>query len=163
MRIRPATAADVPALLQLVHAAYRGEGGWTTEAGLIDGSRTDADELTALLPHLLVAEQDGTPVGCCALTQRGERGHFGLFAVDPVRQGAGLGSALLTAAEERTRELGLAEVEMTVLAPRSELIAYYARRGYQATGETRPFPYGVERNGRPRTEDLEFVLLVKRL
>jgi N-acetylglutamate synthase-like GNAT family acetyltransferase len=163
VQIRPARPDDVAPLLELVHAAYRGKGGWTTEADLIDGGRTDADELHALLPHLLVAEQDGTCVGCCALSPRGGRGHFGLFAVSPALQGAGVGSALLSAAEERTRALGLAEVEMTVLSVRTELIAYYARRGYLDTGETAPFPYGLERNGRPRRPDLVFAVLRKAL
>lgn len=153
-------------LLEIVHAAYRGkEAGWTTEAELIDGSRTDADELTELLPDLLVAVDDGTGdvVGCCALTQRGDVGYFGTFAVDPRRQAGGVGSALLAAAEERARALGLQAVEMTVLSVREELIAYYARRGYADTGQTRPFPYGVTRNGRPRRDDLVFAVLKKDL
>ena len=52
---------------------------------------------------------------------------------------------------------------MTVLSVRAELLAYYARRGYLPTGETRPFPYGVERNGRPRRDDLVFAVLAKEL
>ena len=151
--------------MQLVHAAYRGGGGWTTEAELIDGTRTDVEEITGLLPDLLVAEDEATGelLGCCALTAREDRGYFGTFAVRPALQGGGVGSALLAAAEDRARELGLRVVEMTVVSLRSELIAYYLRRGYVDTGQTRPFPYGVERNGRPRRGDLEFALLEKAL
>lgn len=166
MLIRAAEADDVPELLDLVHSAYRGEAsraGWTTEADLIDGSRTDAEELRALLPDLLVVEQEGALVGCCSLVPRADRAYFGLFAVRPGLQGGGIGSALLTAAEQRARDLGLHEVEMTVLSVRTELLAYYARRGYLPSGETRPFPYGVERNGRPRRDDLAFAVLVKQL
>ncbi len=36
-------------------------------------------------------------------------------------------------------------------------------RGYLPTGETRPFPYGDERFGIPRRDDLVFVVLEKRL
>jgi hypothetical protein len=46
--IRAATPADVPLIVPLVHAAYRGEAsraGWTTEADLLDGPRTDADDV----------------------------------------------------------------------------------------------------------------------
>jgi N-acetylglutamate synthase-like GNAT family acetyltransferase len=164
--IRPARAEDVGALVALVTSAYRGDSsraGWTTEADLIDGSRTDADEMRDLLPDVLVAVEDGALVGCCALTARGDRGYFGTFAVLPTLQGSGVGSALLTAAETRAQGLGLPTVEMTVLTARSELIAYYERRGYVDTGETRPFPYGVERNGLPRTDDLVFTVLVKQL
>jgi N-acetylglutamate synthase-like GNAT family acetyltransferase len=163
--IRPARPEDVPVLVELVHAAYRGEGGWTTEAGLIDGTRTDAQEITELLPDLLVAEDSATGqvLGCCGLTARGDHGYFGTFAVRPDLQGGGVGSALLTAAEDRARALGLAAVEMTVVSLRRELIDYYLRRGYVDTGQTRPFPYGVARNGRPRRDDLEFAVLHKPL
>ena len=164
--IRPAQDEDVEALVALVTSAYRGESsraGWTTEADLIDGGRTDADEMRELLPDLLVAVEGGALVGCCALTARDDRGYFGTFAVLPTLQGGGVGSALLAAAEARALDLGLPTVEMTVLSVRTELIAYYERRGYVDTGETRPFPYGVERNGLPRTDDLAFTVLVKEL
>jgi N-acetylglutamate synthase-like GNAT family acetyltransferase len=153
----------VPLLVGLVHSAYRETGGWTTEAELIDGTRTDTAELTELLPDLLVAEVEGEVVGCCALTVRGDTGYFGTFAVRPSLQGAGVGSVLLATAEERARELGLRAVEMTVVSVRDELIAYYVRRGYAETGQTRPFPYGVARNGQPRRDDLEFAVLEKSL
>lgn len=163
--IRSARPEDVPVLVELVHSAYRGTGGWTTEADLIDGSRTDSDELTELLPDLLVAEDDQTSevLGCCALSVRGETGYFGTFAVRPSLQGGGVGSALLAEAEDRARSAGLRSVEMTVVSVREELIAYYLRRGYVDTGQTRPFPYGVERNGRPRRDDLAFTVLEKPL
>ena len=48
--VRHATEADIPDLLQLVTAAYRGEAsraGWTTEADLLDGNRIDAEALRA--------------------------------------------------------------------------------------------------------------------
>lgn len=166
MQLRPARPDDVPPLVALVTSAYRGESsraGWTTEADLLDGGRTDTHELTALLPDLLVAEEDGQLVGCAALSPREGHGYFGTFAVRPDLQSRGVGSRLLEAAEERTRALGLGAVEMTVLSGRTELIAYYARRGYVDTGERRPFPYGVERNGVPRTDDLEFAVLRKAL
>ena len=164
MQIRPARAADVPGLLDLVTSAYRGDSsraGWTTEADLIDGGRTDADELTELLPDLLVAENETGLLGCCALAARAGVGYFGTFAVSPILQGGGVGSRLLAAAEGRAAALGLPAVEMTVLSVRAELIAYYERRGYVRTGETRPFPYGQTKNGLPRTDDLEFVVLLK--
>jgi N-acetylglutamate synthase-like GNAT family acetyltransferase len=166
VEIRPARASDVPALLDLVTSAYRGDAsraGWTTEADLIDGGRTDADELTELLPDLLVAEDETGLLGCCAMTERDGVGYFGTFAVRPTLQGGGVGSQLLAAAEARALERGLPAVEMTVLSVREELIAYYERRGYTRTGESRPFPYGVTKNGLPRTDDLEFVVLLKPL
>jgi GNAT superfamily N-acetyltransferase len=169
--VRPATAADVPALLELIHSAYRGEAsraGWTTEADLIDGSRTTAELLSADLADpavtILLAEDATGLLGCCAVTRRTEdTAYFGTFAVRPGAQGAGLGSRLLAAAEEHARAAGAVRMEMTVLAQREELLAWYAKRNYAPTGERRPFPYGDERFGLPRRDDLEFVVLTTRL
>jgi hypothetical protein len=52
---------------------------------------------------------------------------------------------------------------MTVIHLRDTLIAWYERRGYRRTGETEPFPYGDERFGIPRRDDLYFVVLEKAL
>jgi hypothetical protein len=52
---------------------------------------------------------------------------------------------------------------MTVVHVRAALLEWYARRGYSLTGETKPFPYGDERYGRPTRDDLYFVVLSKRL
>ena len=54
-------------------------------------------------------------------------------------------------------------MEMTVIASRDELIAYYERRGYALTGERRPFPLDDPRFGLPKTRELEFVVLEKDL
>jgi hypothetical protein len=50
-----------------------------------------------------------------------------------------------------------------VIVQRAELIAWYERRGYTRSGEYLPFPYGDERFGKPRRDDLRFEILVKRL
>jgi hypothetical protein len=52
---------------------------------------------------------------------------------------------------------------MTVIQVRDTLIAWYERRGYSLTGETKPFPYGDDRFGRPLRNDLHFVVLEKTL
>jgi ribosomal protein S18 acetylase RimI-like enzyme len=103
--------------------------------------------------------------GCCELRQRdGGAAYFGMFAVNPVLQGAGIGTAVLGEAERQVRKLwGATRMEMTVLVQREELIAWYVRRGYRRTGVTEPFPYGEERFGRPRRPDLEFEVLAKDL
>jgi hypothetical protein len=50
-----------------------------------------------------------------------------------------------------------------VIAQRTELIAWYRRRGFESTGETRPFPYGDARYGRPLRDDLVFAVLARPL
>ena len=59
---------------------------------------------------------------------------------------------------------GLAtRIKMTVIAQRTELIAWYERRGYRRTGAREPFPYGDPRFGLPRRPDLYFEVLEKQL
>jgi len=168
---RPALAADVPAIVALVESAYRGDSGrlgWTTESDLLDGRRTDVDGVGALLLQadsvVLLAERDGELLACCHLERQGEAGYFGMFAVNPLLQNGGIGKALLAQAERHAREhWQCLAMRMTVIEQRAELIAWYERRGYQRTGEYRPFPYGDERFGIPRRDDLRFEWLVKTL
>jgi GNAT superfamily N-acetyltransferase len=161
----------------LVHSAYRGESsqqGWTTEADLLDGQRTDAEEVHGLMSReescLLLALRDGTLLGCCHIERKRTPGkdvdacYFGMFAVTPTLQGGGVGGALLAEAERYVRvEWGCGEMHMTVIDVRAELIAWYERRGYRRTGEHSPFPYGNDRFGVPKRPDLRFELLVKGL
>lgn len=167
LTFREAEPADVADVVALVESAYRGDSsraGWTTEADLLDGRRTDEAGIAAVLEApdatLLLAERDGRTVGCCELRRVGELGYFGTFAVDPAIQGGGIGARLLAHADaEAVRRWGAPALEMTVIAQRGDLIAWYERLGFVATGERRPFPYGDERFGRPRRDDLEFVVL----
>ncbi|MBC2874185.1 MULTISPECIES: GNAT family N-acetyltransferase [Streptomyces] len=181
--IRAATAADAPALVPLIESAYRGDAsraGWTTEADLLDGQRTDEEGVTAVLTaegsrvllaehpegpeHPEGAENPAGPIACCHIEHRGDHAYFGMFAVLPALQGAGLGRVMLAEAERVARaEWGVREMHMTVIRQREELIAWYERRGYRRTGKMVPFPYGDERFGIPRRADLEFELLVKEL
>ncbi|MFD9304338.1 GNAT family N-acetyltransferase [Streptomyces sp. NPDC060048] len=171
LNFRSAVAADVPALVELVESAYRGDSsraGWTTEADFLDGQRTDAEDVARIVGHpdgmLLVVERDGEIMSCCHLEHRGDHVYFGMFAVRPGQQGGGLGKQVLAEAERRAREQWAAkEMRMTVINVREELIAYYVRRGYERTGEMSPFPYGDARFGVPLRDDLAFELLVKAL
>ncbi|MFE3743474.1 GNAT family N-acetyltransferase [Streptomyces sp. NPDC059134] len=168
---RDATAADAEALVALVESAYRGDSsrtGWTTEADLLEGQRTDRDGVLAVIEapgsRLLAVERDGTLIACCQLEHRGDAAYFGMFAVAPGAQGGGLGRVIIAAAERTAREgWGVQEMHMTVIRQREDLIAWYERRGYRRTGKLFPFPYGDERFGVPLRADLEFELLVKPL
>jgi GNAT superfamily N-acetyltransferase len=169
---RPAASSDVAALHRLIESAYRGDAaraGWTHEADLLGGQRTDEAELRDILADgrrlLLLAEVDGVLAGCVQVADQGEGlAYLGLLTVDPIRQAGGLGRRLLDAAEAEARSrFAAARLEMTVIRQRAELIAWYERRGYRLTGETRPFPLDDERFGLPQTRELEFVVLEKAL
>lgn len=169
--IREAIAGDLPALHALIERAYRGDSakaGWTHEADLLGGQRTDlaalADMTADPAQHLLVATTGDALTGCVTVTRRPDgRGYLGLLTVDPALQAAGLGRRLIAAAEDCARDFDATAMEMTVIASRGELIRYYERRGYALTGERRPFPLDDPRFGLPKTRDLEFVVLAKAL
>jgi ribosomal protein S18 acetylase RimI-like enzyme len=166
-----ATPADVPALHDLVESAYRGErskAGWTSEADLLGGQRTDPRMLARVIADtaqaiLVFKDEDGIK-GCVTVEQRADHGYIGMVSVRPTAQGAGLGRAMLNAAETHlVREWGMARARMTVIAQRDTLIAWYERRGYVLTGDTAPFPYGDPQFGTPKRDDLYFVILEKQL
>jgi GNAT superfamily N-acetyltransferase len=171
MHLEPATSDDLPALHALVESAYRGASarrGWSHEADLLEGQRTDLAALEAMLDdpaqHLLVFRDNEVLRACVALTAKHDGlAYLGLLTVDPKRQAAGLGRLILAAAEEHAAAFGASRVEMTVIAQRSELIAWYERRGYALTGEQRPFPHGDPRFGLPRRDDLIFAVMEKTL
>lgn len=171
LTFRPATPADVPALVELVTSAYRGDAsrvGWTTEADLLEGNRIDPEVLRADLARprsrVIVAERDGAMLACAHVAEEDGAGYFGMFSVVPGLQGGGIGSAVLGEAERVAREeWGLPAMRMTVIDVRDALIAYYERRGYRRTGIHKPFPYGDERFGIPRRADLRFEVLEKPL
>lgn len=168
---RLATPGDVAVIVPLVESAYRGDvsrKGWTTEADLLDGQRTDPAGVAELITKpgscMLLAERDGALLACANLEKRGEAGYFGMFSVRPDLQGAGIGRATLAEAERLARDdWHCREMHMTVISVRDELIAWYERRGYKRTGIHSPFPYGDERFGIPKRGDLRFELLVKAL
>ncbi|MBM4109777.1 MAG: GNAT family N-acetyltransferase [Phycisphaerae bacterium] len=168
---RDACPEDVACVVALVERAYRGEvsrAGWTTEADLLDGQRTDAREIGELVhgqdSRVRLAFLDGELVACVRIDRGSGYGYIGMVSVEPTRQRDGLGRQLLAEAERVIQEdLGLNRARMTVIGQRVELIAWYARRGYQPTGEREPFPYGEPRNGLPRRPDLYFEVLEKQL
>ncbi|HVJ00099.1 MAG TPA: GNAT family N-acetyltransferase [Sphingomonas sp.] len=153
LAIRPATRADLPRLHPVIERAYRGETarrGWTHEADLIEGQRTDQATLAAILDDaaecLLIAESGGIPVGCVQISDRGGGlVYLGLLCVEPTLQAGGVGKQILAAAEEAARtHFGATAIEMTVIESRSGLIAFYQRRGYVLSGETRDFPIPLD-------------------
>jgi ribosomal protein S18 acetylase RimI-like enzyme len=171
LEFRCATLADSAAVVALVESAYRGDAsraGWTTEADLLDGQRTDAEELAGILndtdARLLLATRGGELVGCVLLRREATGGYIGMLAVRPFLQALGIGKRLLAEAETRARiEFGAKRSRMTVIEQRHELIAWYVRRGYRVTTRTEPFPYNNPRSGLPRRADLRFVVLEKAL
>jgi GNAT superfamily N-acetyltransferase len=131
-----------------------------------DGHRDDGQTNDPADNQVILVHTDAAGLACCVHLQRlpNHRAYLGMLTVRPVGQAQGLGRALLAAAEQwAAREWGTRDMQMTVIAQRAELIAWYVRRGYARTGETRPFPYGDARFGLPKRADLYFEVLAKAL
>jgi len=170
--IRDAVAADIPALHLLIESAYRGEAsraGWTTEADLLDGQRTDPEDLADILADpkqaLLSAWRGDDLLGCVLIADRDEgTGYFGMLSVSPTLQGGGLGRRLVEAAHAAlAQRFGARRVRISVFPQRETLIAWYERLGYRLTGDTLPFPYGNPRFGLPLRDDLYFRVMERAL
>jgi predicted N-acetyltransferase YhbS len=170
--IRAATRTDIPALHVLVESAYRGDSarrGWTHEADLLDGQRTDPVSLAEIIDdpdqRILVALDGSAIIGCVQIARKENgKAYLGLLSVNPLLQATGLGKQLIAAAEhDAATYFGASVMEMTVIGKRTELIDYYRRRGYLPTGEERPFPFGDERFGLPKTSELVFIVLARNI
>jgi predicted N-acetyltransferase YhbS len=145
---RKATSKDAASIAALINNAYRGETsryGWTTEADLLSGLRTEVDEVLCLIAAddtmLLLCFDGTTLLGSVTLEKQGNVAHLGMFAVHPQQQGQGIGKQLLAFAEHAAVETwDVKSMVMSVITLRQELIAFYQRRGYSLTGALKPFP-----------------------
>ncbi|KAI5926932.1 putative acetyltransferase [Camillea tinctor] len=173
LQFRTATPDDASQLQALVKSAYRGETsrqGWTTEADLVADDRIDVKGITAKITApdgvvLMATDDDGALVACCEVVKRSaDLAYFGLFAVDPRRQGGGLGRQVLNYTEDYCRRIwSVTKLEMNVIWTRDELISWYIRRGFRKTGKSKPFPYEELVNGAALRDDLYFDVLEKDL
>ena len=167
MPVTKAIQTDVPELNVLVNSAYRGETskqGWTTEANLLDGLRIDEETLNGYFadPTIIIlknTDENGSINGCVYLEARGPKLYVGMFSVSPVLQGKGIGRDLLLAAETYAKQLSCHTLTMTVISIRHELIGWYERRGYKATGEILPFH--VEKKFGVARQPIELIVLEK--
>lgn len=170
LTFRPAVVADVARIVALVNGAYRGDSsraGWTTEADLLAGQRTDADEVRSLIAAdesiILLCQEGEEIIGSVHLQHGKHVAYMGMLVIKPPMQGQGLGKKLMRAAEDTAIKLwGVEKMLMYVVTLRHELIAFYERRGYRRTGKLKTFPKEL-RFGIPKVEGLEFELMEKLL
>jgi GNAT superfamily N-acetyltransferase len=169
---RTAADSDADVLVAFVNGGYRGESskrGWTTEADILGGQRTDPEKMREMIGEggarvELAFAEDEALLGCVHLKREADGScYLGMLTVDPARQALGIGKLLMAHSEEVARAWGCRRMRMTVISMRSELIAYYERRGYAKTGATEPFPENDPRFGLPKVRGLTFVELAKAL
>ncbi len=169
MNISKASAEDIPQLDALINSAYRGESskkGWTTEADLLGGIRTDADSLQKMISKkdaaiLKFCNEDNELTGCVYLEKKDNKMYVGMLTVSPLQQAKGIGKKLLVAAEEYASTQQCSAMQMTVISVREELIKWYERHDYCNTGETQPFPtdekFGIQK------QPLLFIVMEKQI
>jgi GNAT superfamily N-acetyltransferase len=169
-------AGEHAEVIELVNAAYRGQGGesgWTSEIGLVEGLRITPERLREEFagegaPTILLMREGRQLMACVHLRDTRSRSgrpacHISMLAVRPGQQDRGLGRLMLEWAETQGRARGARVARMTVVSVRETLIAWYERRGYRRTGESDPFPYDQPRFGVPQRAGLEFVVLERDL
>ena len=161
-----ASAHDIPRLCELINIAYRGQQGWTTEHHLVAGDRIKPSHLHSLLSQqhgaLLVNRSISGIDACIHIATSSSHAHIGTFAVMPTLQGCGIGTKLLNAAEAYAVDYQMTICEVAVLAPRTELIAFYQRRGYQTINKQEQYPIHLD-VGQPAVDNLKVVYLQKSL
>lgn len=171
IKFRFATKEDAAAIVLLVNSAYRGDSsrkGWTTEADLLGGQRTDEMAITEDIVRpgsfFLMALKDQRLISTVHLEKKDDGAcYFGMFTVEPEMQASGMGKLVMEESEKIARSWNCDRIEMTVITVRSELIAFYERRGYKFTGKTKEFPSHNERFGLPKRSDLVLGIWEKRI
>lgn len=153
-KIRIASSADDEQITAVINAAFK-----IVEAFFVDGNRITLDEVRQHRARgaFLVAGNEEAITGCVYVEPRGERAYLGLLSVDPARQQGGLGSRLMEAGEEYCRERGARFMDIYIVNLRTELPAFYERRGYVENGTT-PFPEDV-----PTKQPCHFINMTKPL
>ncbi len=166
-QILPSQVEDAYELSMLVNSAYRGDTGrqgWTTEADLIDGTRTDPalleDVIKAPDSQILKYVEDDKILGCVELRKESDKLYLGMLTVTPLLQGKGIGKKLLQASEQEAERLKCTAIYMNVLSDRKELIEWYERYGYSDSGKRKPFSFTDPRYGQPKKK-LVFILMEK--
>jgi predicted N-acetyltransferase YhbS len=153
-KIRIANSDDDQKVTAVINAAFK-----IAEEFFVDGNRITLEEVQQHRASgaFLVAESDDAIDGCVYVEPRGERAYLGLLSVDPARQQGGLGSRLMEAGEDYCRERGARFMDIYIVNLRTELPAFYERRGYVENGTT-PFPADV-----PTKQPCHFINMSKRL
>ena len=126
-----AESDDVPDLVRVINATYE------VEKFFVSGDRTNAEVIRHLMTKgVFLVERDpaGAIAGCVYVERRGDRGYFGMLAVDPARQGGGVGRRLIASAEQYVRDGGGTAMDIRVVNLRTELPPFYRRLGYVETG-----------------------------
>jgi N-acetylglutamate synthase-like GNAT family acetyltransferase len=137
--VRIAVPSEAAAIAEVINAAFR-----QAESFFIERDRITLEQVQSLLEtgEFLISDEDGALPGCVYVERKGDRSYLGLLAVAAKAQKSGLGSSLMTAAEDHCRKAGSRFMDIQIVNLRKELPDFYHRRGYVETGSA-PFTAGI--------------------
>lgn len=155
------------AICELLNLCYRADVGWTNEHALVDGIRTTTEDIASVLrqpqQHFLIWKDGNTLLACVCLSDGENHAEFGTFAVQPHLQNQGLGKQIMAFAESYAKDTLMKNtMHMWVLSPRTELMAFYERRGYTHVNKIKSFPAHLN-VGTPKIENLTMQMMIKSL
>ena len=132
MTIRPATAADLDAVVELEQTCL-GADAWSR--GLVEQG------IAAALPTVsyLVAAVDGVVVGHAVASAAGDDAELQRIAVDPAYRRRGLAGELLAAVEQRAAADGATRLLLEVREDNTAAAAFYESRGFVEVGRRRGY------------------------
>lgn len=130
VRLRKATAEDVPGLRAVARAAYEK---YVSRMGLQPAPMTADYAHSVRDGQVWVAAADGALLGLVVLVLRDDHVLVENVAVSPSSQGQGVGGRLLAFAEDHARRHGVSQVRLYTNEAMTENLAYYPRRGYIET------------------------------
>jgi ribosomal protein S18 acetylase RimI-like enzyme len=130
-RIRPATAADIPAIAEIVDQAYRP---YIDRIGRPPGPMLDDYAARLSEGAVWVLEEGAEIVAIIVLLPAPNYLLLDNIAVSPTRQGLGLGRRLLAFAEDEALRRGYSEIRLYTHQTMIENQRLYASIGYEETG-----------------------------
>jgi ribosomal protein S18 acetylase RimI-like enzyme len=130
-RIRTATSADVPAIMDIVDQAYRH---YTARLGKPPGPMLDDYAARVAEGVVWVLEEGAAVIAIIVLLSAPDYLLLDNIAVSPTRQGLGLGRRLLAFAEAEALRRGYREIRLYTHQTMVENQRLYASIGYEETG-----------------------------
>jgi len=146
--ITKAKPEDISSLNKLINSAYRGESskkGWTTEAELLEGSRTTEVELAEIIANtnntLLKFTEKNQIVGCVLLIEKEQQLYLGMLTVSPEIQNSGIGKKITTSSRDSRKSIGftqncndgyLSSRRIDCLVQTSRLFRYRSKRTFSS-------------------------------
>jgi predicted N-acetyltransferase YhbS len=138
-------AADAPAVMELINAAYAvesGDSGVAFKNCLRFGGVGEVADVfrRSTVIKAVAADDAGMLLGVIAFhsVDGGGGMYFGPLAVAPAAQGRGVGRALIAHVEAAARAAGARYLQIVVINHRTDILPMYAAMGFTAVG-TAPY------------------------